>query len=328
MQVKLYSSKWGEVAFASIPLQCDERLLLPGAKIQYAANPQRDYLILFQEFEAAGVKLRFCSFRSKAKDVFTLVTDPMITLRFGYSHSHQFNLSHLGKLVFHERSYNLLHIPPVSMDLHLEPEEHFDYLNIIPTGEYIRSFEKEFPQMLGVFLKKVDQNLPVKLNVYNQVASIEVMRWIDELTEYTKVKDKSAIDLNCILRQLTYTMLTEMLLHPARKGTKLSMADINKIYRVADVLNAAANDLTLEELADRYNMKPFKLKNGFKDIYGHSLSQHQYEEKMRLALRLIDDEQLSIKVIASMLDYSEPSSFIRAFKKRFGYTPGKNVQKR
>jgi AraC-like DNA-binding protein len=326
MQVKLYSSKWGELDCIETPKRTDT-FTITGTKHFLATNASDDYYFLFQEFEENGFKIRVNYFRSKDRDVYTLLTDPMITLHVGFLHSHQIYVPHLGKLTFHERNYNLLDIPQVSVEFTMEPGQEFLFLDIVLTYEYLQDFTAEFSDLLDDFLKKAAHLQPAKLCLHNPVATIEVLRWIDEI-QYRNEIEKPQFPLDTIVARLVRSCLEDIKERPVRKASKIKIQDAEKLYAVAVLLETTQEYLTIHELAAKFKISAYKLDKGFKEIYNHSVLHHRAEEKMRLALRLVSNKRYSIKQVAHKLGYSDSATFIRAFKNRFGYTPGKNVHKR
>jgi AraC-like DNA-binding protein len=326
MQVKLYSSKWGELYCIEAP-ETTDGFTIAGTKHFLATNTPGDYYFLFQEFEENGFKIRLNYFRSKGRDVYTLLTDSMITLHFGFLHSHQIYIPHLGKLTFHERNYNLLDIPQVSVEFTMEPGQEFTFFDIVLTNEYLQGFTAGFSELLDDFLKKAAHLQPAKLCDHNQVATIEVLHWIDEIMQFGNETEKPRSSFDTIVAQLVRTCLYFMKERPVRKASKIPIKDAEKLYAVAALLETTQENFTIQELAAKFKISAYKLDKGFKEIYNHSVLHHRTEEKMRLALRLVSNKRYSIKQVAHKLGYSDSGTFIRAFKNRFGYTPGKNVHK-
>jgi two-component system response regulator YesN len=141
------------------------------------------------------------------------------------------------------------------------------------------------------------------------------MRWADAFLY------QEDVTIPTLVYQLICTCLQAIQQKATHYTIRSNQADIDKIYQVAELLQHSKEDCSMEELADKFNISVYKLNKLFKQIYGHSVLHHRQEEKMRLALRLIHDNRYNIKQIAYQLDYW-PQNFIRAFKNRFGYTPG------
>jgi AraC-like DNA-binding protein len=161
----------------------------------------------------------------------------------------------------------------------------------------------------------------------NCIASTETLRWVDELLYMTRKKNKEQNRSGFITQHLIKAALPEMISGCMNKPVKLHMADVHKIYQIAEMLENSTHTVTAKELSAQYNISSYKLEKGFKEVYGHSVLHHRYEEKMRLALRLVNNTEYNSKQVAAMLGYSEPQSFSRAFRKRFGYAPYRNAPK-
>lgn len=84
---------------------------------------------------------------------------------------------------------------------------------------------------------------------------------------------------------------------------------------------SAEGELTLHQLAAKVSLGANKLNAGFKEIFGHPVSRHRFEDKMLSALRLLDHPNSNSEEIAACLGYSDPRLFLKEFRKRFGYTP-------
>lgn len=78
---------------------------------------------------------------------------------------------------------------------------------------------------------------------------------------------------------------------------------------------------SLLELSEQVGLSEFKLKEGFKKVYGEPLHQYLIQHKMKKAHELLLKGQMKVKQIAIELGYNNPSHFISAFKKRYGKTP-------
>lgn len=326
MQNKLFSSWRGELTVADHRSQPNILNRFPGSHLQVATNNQ-DYYFIFEEFTGAAFTTRFYQFSSKIRDTYTWVSDPMITLRMGHAQSHIFQLPHLGKQVFHQRDYNLLHIPHYSVEFTLGPEETVSFMDIIISEEYLHLLAADYPLLLQEFVYKTARRLPAKLKAQNAIASIEVLRWADKMVQLSSREYKPRLPPDEIVDRLIRTCLTTLNDQPSRKTSKLAMQEVNKLYRVAEFMESSAHRIPVQQLADQFKISTYKLEKGFKEIFGYAVLQHPFEEKMRLAFRLIDDKRYSSKQVAEILRYSDPQSFSRAFRKRFGYAPYRNAPK-
>lgn len=112
------------------------------------------------------------------------------------------------------------------------------------------------------------------------------------------------------------------------KGTKdhkvpMSQNDIQIIRDVHDmIINNLEQDLPkLKDLALQMGTNEYKLKYGFKQLYGTTVFRFLIQERLRKAKTLIQHSKLSLKRIAQMTGFKSITHFSRAFKEKYGLPP-------
>ena len=110
-------------------------------------------------------------------------------------------------------------------------------------------------------------------------------------------------------------------IHAAKNSTRDDLARRVKVAR--DYLHAhASKPVTLVELGRACGISPFHLARTFREAYGVGPGTYHLELRLALAARLLRDGH-GCSEVAERLGYSEPSSFVRAFKQRYGVTAGR-----
>ncbi|MBO9200992.1 MULTISPECIES: helix-turn-helix transcriptional regulator [Niastella] len=110
---------------------------------------------------------------------------------------------------------------------------------------------------------------------------------------------------------------------PVARPVKLHASDKEKIYHARDILMARCDDPpSLGELSRLCGINEFKLKKGFRQLFQNSVIAFVNEHRLNEAKRLIYEGEKNMSTIAYELGYTHPQHFQRAFKKRFGVTPG------
>lgn len=95
-----------------------------------------------------------------------------------------------------------------------------------------------------------------------------------------------------------------------------------KVLEARDIIASdIKNPLSLRQLALAVGTNENYLKAGFKHEFGISVFGYLFECRMQTARRLLLDPQLSIDRIAMAVGYTDPLSFYRPFRRRFGITP-------
>src|SRR5690554_637221 len=77
----------------------------------------------------------------------------------------------------------------------------------------------------------------------------------------------------------------------------------------------------LRTLANQFGTNEYKLKSGFKQLYGITVFRFLTQERLKRASLLIQNTSLSIKSIAQMTGFKNVSHFSKTFKDRFGVKP-------
>lgn len=102
-----------------------------------------------------------------------------------------------------------------------------------------------------------------------------------------------------------------------------SPSDVTIIRAIGEHLNTHL-DLplpNLKDLAHEFGTNEYKLKKGFKELYGMTASKYIKNQRLRKAHVLIADTNKPIKTIAKMVGFKRGNHLSREFKERFGYSP-------
>jgi AraC-like DNA-binding protein len=104
--------------------------------------------------------------------------------------------------------------------------------------------------------------------------------------------------------------------------------EVEKIRRVEKILvHNMATPPSIPELAKIVGTNEMKLKNGFKELFGNTIYGYLMDYRMDSARVMLDNGGVQIKDVAYSVGYSNPSHFIAAFKKKFGVTPKRYLQR-
>tara|TARA_R110002049_G_scaffold277220_1_gene455684 strand:+ start:16401 stop:17384 length:984 start_codon:yes stop_codon:yes gene_type:complete len=104
---------------------------------------------------------------------------------------------------------------------------------------------------------------------------------------------------------------------------RLSFEDIRKIREGHDIIiNNLDRELpSLKDFALQLGTNEFKLKYGFKELYGNTVYRFLSQERLRKSKMMVQYSDQSLKAIAHMTGFKSISHFSRTFKKRYGYAP-------
>ncbi len=98
--------------------------------------------------------------------------------------------------------------------------------------------------------------------------------------------------------------------------------DLESMQHVEHILSSRLEGFpSLESLAHEVFMSTSKLKNLFKQVYGHTLYDYYNKSRLQRAKDLLITGQCSIKQAGSEIGFSNLSHFAKAFRKEFGILP-------
>lgn len=97
-----------------------------------------------------------------------------------------------------------------------------------------------------------------------------------------------------------------------------------RIAEILDYLRESHTDpmVCLPSVADRFGLNPQYFSRYFKEQTGQSFSAHIESLRMELATRLITESDRPLRHIAGEAGYLSWNSFYKAFRRRFGVSPG------
>ncbi|GAA3573383.1 AraC family transcriptional regulator [Snuella lapsa] len=175
---------------------------------------------------------------------------------------------------------------------------------------------------------RTNENLLVSDNCY-----ITSFKGIDNATKQTLVtiihQTKGAYELEKELKKSIVNFKSNKQIPfkrdagPKTSRPTLRSDDLNKIRNGQDfIMNNLEKDIpNLKDLALLLGTNEFKLKHGFKELYGVSVHQFLIRERLRKAKMLVQYSSIPLKTIAFMVGFKTNSYFSKTFSKKYGYTP-------
>lgn len=108
---------------------------------------------------------------------------------------------------------------------------------------------------------------------------------------------------------------------PPAASRGLKSDDIERIYYARDILHRQlVTPPTLQELSRLAGLNDFKLKKGFRQIFGTTVFGYITQQRMERACLLLAQQQ-AVTAVAGAVGYASPTAFSGAFQRRFGMSP-------
>jgi AraC-like DNA-binding protein len=111
---------------------------------------------------------------------------------------------------------------------------------------------------------------------------------------------------------------------PSMRHNEIRPEEVEKLLKLRDYLDTHfLEDLSLAELSRVCLLNEFKIKKGFKMLFGSTVFNHLRKNRMEYAERLLLDSALSVEEVAHQLGYEHAQHFSVAFKKYNSTSPSK-----
>jgi AraC-like DNA-binding protein len=112
-------------------------------------------------------------------------------------------------------------------------------------------------------------------------------------------------------------------IHSPGSQRLLKADEVDRIYQAHDILiQQFHNPPSLVSLAHQVGLNDYKLKQGFRQVFGTTAFGCLHQHRMEQARQLLETQKVQVAIAAQAVGYSSLSSFHRAYKKYFGVNPG------
>ncbi len=155
-----------------------------------------------------------------------------------------------------------------------------------------------------------EQPIPLDIrNVFLQLEQVNISSNLHDLYWKNKLSEVVLLYFSFQSEEETCPYLeNETLAHQVRKAKELIIKNIAQPKKIA-------------YYAQEVDLSEYQLKEGFKKIYGKTISQYILQYRMQKGKEEIEKQNQKVMQIAKNLGYENPSHFIDAFKREYGITP-------
>jgi len=295
------------------------RYQLPGSDASALVN---DYLkLLIQELPAESSKTFYSVYLVDKKSNFRLKDDaPFLRAYLALQNDRHLDLSGLGKTVIKEGQFNLIFTPSTDFTSYHDNVPEYITLDIKYDMALLEEWEPYFPQLAN-FLERVRSGQPATLLPRGEWVTKEIQDLIHRMLHLSLEEPAQRKHFTLLVNTLLFHLLYQAV--QQQPASNYNYYEVDSIQAARDMIRKNIRyHFVIREIAQKVGMNEFKLKNGFRELFGNGVYEYLRSERMQTARALLTDSGRSIKEIASMTGYRSVNSFIKAFKKMYGVTPG------
>lgn len=180
---------------------------------------------------------------------------------------------------------------------------------------------KHFPQV-DELLSAMLENKPAGTPGLNIAVTAEMQVIISQIKNCALNPPLKELYISHKKYELLLLVCNAAVYEEKKHTVKLSDYDRECLHHAkALLLENLDHPYTITRLAHKIAMNEFKLKKGFKQLYGTSIHEFIRNERMKKSLGLLQESEMSIQQIALELGFPGIAAFTNAFRSKFGYPP-------
>lgn len=322
MEFTITTQEREQVQLFPITVPDDSPIAIPGARGIEAlvrAGSMRFYAV-----ECPRFIIWYNNYQISSRTFIRKIMDaPLLALHFTLSNTMHYKLEGLTEVTLLEGQFNLSYAPSMNTVAWFDEDQLYVTLNIHFTFDYLQKFAAHFP-LLDTLLKKAALGVASMMSRQHGQTTLEMSVLIKKILNCRYEGDIRNLYLEAKVQELLLLALEQLGVAEAMTGDiMLRPDDIERIRRAHDYLSEHIDEsCTLKELARKVGTNDFKLKRGFKKLYGTTVYDFLIDARMEKAKTLLLETDTSVHDIAFITGYKNISGFITAFKKKTGYSPG------
>jgi len=294
--------------------------LLKGFIPVAVSGPFGDFL--FQQVQTPEAEVWYSNYLLvKDSRINSISKLPKLELQFGLNNTFTYHGKGLGDRELHDGSFNLLYVPSVDNQLHLQAGRIYTTFDIHLSPKLLSKLAEYFP-VLGTFLDKIAKGEAALLCPLNQVTTIEMTRIVDEILKNRYMGTVREFYTVTKVMELLIVVLEKISNQPIIDRIFFRKEEIEKIYTAKDeLLKNLDKPVSLLILSRKVGLNMHKLKSGFQQFYGSSVLIYRLHARMKEAKRLLNDTDDQVDNIGYATGYANSQHFSKAYKKYYGHTP-------
>ncbi len=189
---------------------------------------------------------------------------------------------------------------------------------------------------LRIDIRQLNELLPELSGISNKAffcrqlaASPHVSRIVEEMKQcpYTGTLQKLYLEGKAFELLVYHLDGVQKEEEQSRSASKLKVHDIRCLHQAKEILSGTWKEPpSLLELARMIGLNDYKLKLGFKELFGTTVFGYVRGLRMNEAHKILEQGKVNVSEAASMVGYNNLSHFAKLFRKTYGYNPSE-VQK-
>ncbi|MEN7547162.1 AraC family transcriptional regulator [Rapidithrix thailandica] len=229
---------------------------------------------------------------------------------------------------FHSNQHNLYYSSGFDGEFFLAQDDApLEYFEIHFSKDYFFNLLRDNCSLQGKFLRQIEQGNSGFIHPNNLKITPEILWIIQSIKNCQRTGHLKKMYLESKVIELLMLQLEQIEQENSKVTVKgFKKEDYDKIQEARLFLNKQfRTPPTLTGLAKLVGLNEFKLKKGFKGVFGTTVFGYIHQLKMQEAQVLLREGEKSVSETSLLIGYKNPQHFTAAFKKYFGLLPSQLI---
>lgn len=227
----------------------------------------------------------------------------------------------IGTGIIKPYQYNLSYLPFLMNEANFKKDTCYHTFDIHFTVSFLERLAPYFPALDQLILTALKKQ-PCSVSKLDRFLTPEMITIVHQVLNCPFTNGSAALYIESKVLELLLNILDHLFGNHTLSPVKLSPYEIEKLHEAKEIIvKDFENPLSIIQLSKKIGVNDFKLKKGFKYLFGSTLFDYVHRERMEKAKQLLLETDLPVEDIAMMTGYEFATSFKKAFKSYFNYTP-------
>ena len=230
----------------------------------------------------------------------------------------------IGAVNLAEQQFDIFFTPVMSMTSDFSGGKEYQVCCFGFSCSFLQTYALHCPK-LAALLELADNRTPAHLLDSPQFLSPDMITVISKILSCQLEPALAVLYFTGLLHELL--VLLAIRVSALSNQISFSLIELELAQAVRKIITADFEQYhTVEQLARKVGTTEVRLQAAFKYLYGQTTGRFSREARLEKGRQLLAQSNHPLRVVCEMVGYADASNFSAAFKKQFGYWPGK-IQK-
>jgi len=231
------------------------------------------------------------------------------------------HIKKMGDIYLQEGEANIIYSPDNEYTHFYKKGKEYISLDIYYPISQLAKWRMVFPQLDG-FVQKAEENNPAILTTQPLHLTAGIFTIVHDLIHCSYNQPYHSLYFDNKTSLLLFLLLMQTVEPLKDAWYQKDKIHVNSILQAKSLItNDERYHYSIQQLAAQVGLNEFKLKKGFKQVFGTGLHGFLMKVRMDKAQELLECTSKPVKEIGELIGYKSISSFIKVFKKRYNYSP-------